>query len=176
MRLGKDKIVALLDPRVSEAIGVLQALDDAIEFRLGRLNQPCRDCVGRQKCAVHSFDERLVVRYQARYAAAFKNALADMDPDVIEQVMKPGVRVRPATFLLGTAILTRLLEIDDDGSSVAELDGPPAVSEPDGHAVIGHRCCPTTVRADKRSIRGGWALAPRHCASARTGFLRLRSA
>src|SRR6185437_5665258 len=158
----KDETVALLDPRVSDAIGILQALDDAIEFRLGRLSQPCQDCAGGQKCAVHYFDERLVVRYQARYAAAFKSALAAIDPDVIEQVMGPVDGVPPATFLLGTAILTRLLENTADGLAVPEADGRPDVIEPDGQIVLEPRRCPMAATADKRSIRRGLAQVPRH--------------
>jgi len=154
----------------------LQSLDDAIEFRLARLNQPCQDCDGGQKCTVHSLDERLLVRHQARYAAAFKGALADMDPDVIEQVMGPGAGVPQATVLLGTAILTRLLEIGDDGPAVTEPDGPQAESEPDRQTVMQHRCSLRALTADERSIRRGRALVPRHCASARAGFRPPRSA
>ena len=110
----------VLDPDMSAALGTLQSLDDAIAFRLGRLDQPCPDCVPQRRCMVHSYDERLVERYQARYAAAFSDALARLQPDAIVQVIRPGVR--PATALLATAVLTRLHEAAADGSVVTEME------------------------------------------------------
>lgn len=106
----------LLDPDMSAAIGTMQSLDDAIAFRLGKLDQPCPDCVPQRRCIVHSYDERLVERYQARYAAAVSDALARLEPDAVVRVMRPGVR--PATALLATAILTRLHEAADGGPAV----------------------------------------------------------
>ena len=80
----------LLDPQVTAKIGTLQSLDDAIAFRLSRLNLPCPDCTADQKCIDHACDLDLIAGYQDRYAAACRDALADMDPDDIEQIMQPG--------------------------------------------------------------------------------------
>jgi hypothetical protein len=110
----------LLDPEIAATIGTLQSLDDAIAFRLGRLDQPCPDCVPQRRCIVHSYDERLAERYQARYAAAFSDALARMEPDAIVRVMRPGVR--SATALLATAVLTRLQETAAGGPVVTDME------------------------------------------------------
>lgn len=110
----------VLDPDLSAAIATMQSLDDAIAFRLGRLDQPCPDCIPERRCTAHSYDERLVERYQARYAATFSHALARLDPDAVVQVMQPGVR--PATALLATAILKRLQEAAADGAVVTEME------------------------------------------------------
>ena len=80
----------LLDPQVTAKIGTLQSLDDAIAFRLSRLNLPCPDCTADHKCIDHACDLDLIAGYQDRYAAACRDALADMDPDDIEQIMQPG--------------------------------------------------------------------------------------
>jgi len=98
----------LLDPQVSAKIGTLQALDDAIAFRLGRLNLPCPDCTADQKCIDHACDLELIAGYQDRYAAVFREALADMDPDDIEQVMQPGDGTPPTVGVLSAAVLARL--------------------------------------------------------------------
>lgn len=115
----------LLDRKVSAAIGTLQSLDDAIAFRLGRLNQPCQDCAEDEKCAVHSYDERLVVRYQARYAAAFCDAIAGMDSHKVGQIIERGDGIPQTAAVRSTAILTRVLETAADGPVVTELDGRP---------------------------------------------------
>lgn len=112
----------LLDPEIAAAIGTLRWLDDAFAFRLGRLDQPCLDCVPQRRCIVHSYDQRLVERYQARYAAAFSDALARLEPDAIVQAMRPGNGVRPAPALLATAVLTRLQEAADGGPVAAESE------------------------------------------------------
>ena len=47
----------LLDPQVPAQIGALQSLDDAIAYRLDRLNAPCPDCNPAARCAEHCQDE-----------------------------------------------------------------------------------------------------------------------
>ena len=81
----------LLDPEVTAKIGTSQSLDDAIAFRLGRLNLPCPDCTADQRCIDHACDLDLTAGYQDRYAAPCRDALADMDPDDVEQIMPPAV-------------------------------------------------------------------------------------
>jgi hypothetical protein len=116
----KASTMPVLDPDLSATIGTLQSLDDAIAFRLGRLDQPCPDCVPARRCMVHSYDERLAERYQARYAAAFSDALARLHPGAVVQAMRPGVR--PATALLATAVLTRLQETAAGGPAVTAME------------------------------------------------------
>lgn len=120
----------LLDRKVSAAIETLQSLDDAIAFRLGRLGQPCQDCTEDHKCAVHSYDERLIQRYHARYAAAFCDAVAGMDPHQIDQIMRRGDGMPRTAALLSRAALTRMLEIAADGTVVPELTSARAPSSP----------------------------------------------
>ena len=63
-------IVPILNPQISDKIGILQSLDDAIAFRLNRLNLPCQDCTAGRKCIDHAYDVDLMARYQDRYAEA----------------------------------------------------------------------------------------------------------
>jgi hypothetical protein len=128
----------LLDPQISAKIGTLQSLDDAIAFRLSRLNLPCPDCTADQKCIDHACDVDLIAGYQDRYAAALADAFANMDPDAIEQIMQPGDGTPPTVGLLSAAVLTRLRELAADGPVVTQLDGRPVMIELDGQAVVEH--------------------------------------
>lgn len=101
----------LLDRKVSAAIGTLQALDDAIAFRSGRLDQPCQDCAEDHKCVAHSYDERLIQRYHARYAAAFCDAIAGMDPYEVDQIMRRGDGMPRTAALLSRTVRTRVPEL-----------------------------------------------------------------
>jgi hypothetical protein len=74
---------------------------------------------------VHSYDERLVVQYHARYAAAFCDAIAGMDPFKVDQIIERGAGTPRTAAVLSTAILTRVLEIAADDPVVTELDGRP---------------------------------------------------
>lgn len=128
----------LLDPRVTDKIGTLQSLDDAIAFRQSRLNLPCPDCSADQKCIDHACDLDLIAGYQDRYAAACRDVLADMDPDDIEQIMQPGDGTPPIVGVLSAAVLTRLRELAADGPVTTHLDGRPVIIELDGQAVVEH--------------------------------------
>jgi hypothetical protein len=128
----------LLDRKVSAAIGMLQSLDDAIAFRFCRLDQPCQECADDQKCMVHAYDERLIERCQARYAAAFCDAIAGMDPYEVGQILRRGDGIPPTAALLRTAVLTRALEAAADGPVVADLDAGSVLIERDGGVVAKH--------------------------------------
>lgn len=120
----------LLDPHLSEKIGTLQLLDDAIAYRLDRLNPPCQHCHPDARCAGHRHDEQLIATYQGRYAAAFRDAITGMNPHKIDQIMRRGDGTPPTAALRSTAILTRGLEIAADGTVVTELDAAWARSSP----------------------------------------------
>lgn len=85
----------LLDHKVSTAIRTLQLLDDAIAFRFGRLDQ-------------------------ARYAAAFCDAIAGMDPSKIDQILLRGDGIPPTAALHSSAVLIRVLEIAAEGTVVTD--------------------------------------------------------
>jgi hypothetical protein len=99
---------------VRAKLGTLQLLDDAIAFRLERLNQPCADCAPGQHCNDHACDLSLIQNYQDRYAAAWRDAFADMDPEAIEQIMRLGEAIPMTAAMLTVAILTRLREVAAD--------------------------------------------------------------
>jgi hypothetical protein len=113
----------------------LAVLDDAIAFRQGRLNLPCPDCTADQKCIDHACDLDLIAGYQDRYPAACRDALADMHPDDIEQIMRPGDGTPPIVGVLGAAVLTQLRELAADGPVMTQLDGRLVMIELDGHAI-----------------------------------------
>jgi hypothetical protein len=128
----------LLTPEISAKIGTLQTLDDAIAFRLNRLSLPCPDCAPGQRCVEHACDASLVAGYQERYAAAFQDAVADIDPDDIDRIMQHGDAIPPTVGLLSAAIIARLRQLAADGPAVTQLDGCPVVVEPDGTVVVEH--------------------------------------
>ena len=128
----------LLDPQVTATIGTLQSLDDAIAFRQSRLNLPCPDCTADQRCIDHACDLDLIAGYRDRYAAACRDVLADMDPDDIEGIMRPGDGTPPIVGVLSAAVLMRLRELAADGPVMTQLDGRPVMIELDGHAVVEH--------------------------------------
>lgn len=131
----------LLDPEVSDKLGMLQLLDDATAFRSGRLEQPCPDCRGRRKCTDHAFDQHLVEAYKARYAAAWAEAFTAMDPGDVGELMQADDMPTTAV-MLGAAIAARLREAAASGPVVTELDGQLVVIELDGQDLIEHQLLP----------------------------------
>lgn len=130
----------LLDPRLAKTIGTLQLLDDAIAYRLDRLNRPCPGCRPDARCAAHRHDEQLIVTYQGRYAAAFRDALAGMDTRDIALIMHPGDRIPATAAGLSLMVMTRLRELaaGPAGPVVIDLGCGPAVIELDGPAGLEH--------------------------------------
>jgi len=113
----------LLDPQLTATIGTLQSLDDAIAYRLNRLNLPCQNCGPGDRCIEHETDEQLIANYQDRYATAYRDALAGMDPDDIALIMQPGDATPPTVAALSLVLITRLRELAADGPVVIDLDG-----------------------------------------------------
>jgi len=132
----------LLDPQVSAQLGALQSLDDAIAYRLGRLNAPCPGCGPAARCAEHRQDEHLIASYQDRRAATLRDTLAGMDPADIALIMQPGDGTPPAAAAYGLAVLARLRELTADGPVLVELDGGPVVIERDGPVLLEHPMLP----------------------------------
>lgn len=122
----------LLDPHMSHNIDTLQLLDDAITHRLEKLNLPCQACNPDGRCAEHSHDEELITGYMDRYAAAFSDTLAGMDPDDIELIMRPGDDTPPTVGAVGVAVMTRLRELAATGPVIIEHDGRTVMIEHDG--------------------------------------------
>lgn len=126
----KTTAMPILDPQMSVKLSELQTLDDAIAYRLGRLSQPCPDCGPAARCPEHHHDEHLMTSYQNRYATAFQDALAGMDPDDIALIMQPGDNLPPTAGAMSLAVLARLRELAADGPVVIELDGPDIIEHP----------------------------------------------
>jgi len=127
-----------LDPQVSAKIGTLQSLDDAIAYRLGRLNVPCQSCGPGGRCPEHASDEHLIANYQDRYAAAFQDAMAGMDPGDIALIMSQDDDTPPTAAAFSIAVLARLREIAADGPVVTDLGDGTVVIEMDGPVIIEH--------------------------------------
>jgi hypothetical protein len=111
----------LLDPHMAEKIGTLQLLDDAIAYRLDKLNLSCPKCRPGARCAAHHYDEQLVTGYMDRYSAALSDALAGMDPGDI------------------AVIMTQLRELAATGPVIVELDSGTGVIEQDGPVLAEYR-------------------------------------
>jgi hypothetical protein len=135
----------LLKPETAAKIAALQPLDDAIKFRLNRLSLPCPDCADDQKCDDHAADVDLIAGYQDRYASAFSDALADMDPEEIKEILQRDNEIPPTVAVLGTVVLKRLRELAADGPALMHLDGRDVVIELDGDAIVEH---PLTAGSD----------------------------
>jgi hypothetical protein len=130
--------MSLLAPEVSAKLTNLQMADDALAFRLRRLDQPCPDCAPGQKCADHAGDVTLVARYQDACNAALRDALAGADPADIDRFMPPGGDTPATVGALSVLMLARLRELAADGPVVVDLDGRPAIIELEGRNVIEH--------------------------------------
>ena len=128
----------LLDPQMSAKIGTLQSLDDAIVYRLDRLNVPCENCRPDGRCAEHDQDEHLIAAYRDRYAAAYRDALDGLDPADIALFIEHGDATPPSVAVLSIAVLTRLRELAAAGPIMTELDGRPVVIELDGPVIVEH--------------------------------------
>jgi hypothetical protein len=128
----EEAVVPMSDGDVRTKLGTLQSLDDAIAFRLDRLNQPCTACSSGQLCVDHACDLSLIECYQARYTATWHEALADLDPNAIEDIMRPGEDMPLTVAMLSAAMLSRLRELAAEGPVVMDLDGQPVVIELEG--------------------------------------------
>ena len=136
----------MLDPEMSAKISTLQSLDDAITYRLGQLTQSCQDCRPDARCPEHGHDERLLADYQDRYAAAFRDVLADLPPDDIALIMQPGGGAPSTAAALSVAVMARLRALAADGPVIIELDGRTVAIELDGPVIVEHPL--TTAGAD----------------------------
>jgi hypothetical protein len=116
--------VPLLDPEVSAKLGTLQMLDDAIAYRAGQLSMPCLVCAPGRQCAEHAHDAGLLDYYQDSYAAAFKDAIAGMDPNDVAAIMQPGDDLPPTAGLFALAMLGRPRELAADGPAFTEFGRP----------------------------------------------------
>lgn len=134
--------MTVLDPEMAEKIGMLQVLDDAIAFRLGRLNVPCPACRPGARCAEHRRDEELVTSYTDRYAAAFSGALDGMDPADVKVMFRPGDGTPPTVSAVGAALMARLRDLAATGPVILELDGRTVLIEQDGPVLVEHPLVP----------------------------------
>jgi hypothetical protein len=122
---------------MSGKLGMLQSLDDAIAFRFGRLQRPCLDCTGRHRCTEHAFDQYLLQGYKTRYAAACTGALAELDPDSIDQFTQAD-GMPPTAAIVSAAVTARLREAVASGPVRIELGCEPVVIELYGQAPSEH--------------------------------------
>jgi len=134
--------VSLLDPEVSARLGILQSLDDALAFRLGRLGSPCDDCTPGHRCTDHAHDEQLVAGYQERHGLVLTEVFAGMDPAEVGRATQQGDGTPPTVIALSLAISARLRELAADGPFVAEFDGRMVVIELDGPLLVEHPLMP----------------------------------
>jgi hypothetical protein len=122
--------VSLFDPETTARLETLQSLDDAITFRLSRLDFPCPDCAPGLKCNDHASDAHLIARYQERHGSVFREICAGMDPDEIDRAARQSDGTPPTILAVSAAIEARLRELAADGPVVIELDGSVLVEHP----------------------------------------------
>lgn len=134
--------MTVLDPEMAEKIGMLQVLDDAIAFRLGRLNSSCPACRPDVRCAEHGRDEELVTSYTERYAATLSGALEGVDPADMEVMFLPGDVTPPTVSAVGAALMAQLRDLAATGPVILELDGRTVLIEQDGPMLIEHPLIP----------------------------------
>lgn len=131
-------------------IGMLQALDDAIAFRSGRLQRPCLDCTGRHRCTEHAFDQYLLEAYKTRHTSARADVLAELDLDHTGTLMQASGEP-PTAAILGAAVTAWLREAAARGPVVVELDRDPVVIELSGPALAGYPLPPVGTRASRNA-------------------------
>jgi hypothetical protein len=137
--------VSLFDPETTARLETLQSLDDAIPFRLSRLDFPCPDCTPGLQCDDHASDAHLISRYQERHGSVFREICAGMDPDDIDRAARRGDGTPPTILAVSAAIEARLRELAADGPVVVDLGDGPVVIELDGSVLVEH---PLVTRND----------------------------
>jgi hypothetical protein len=133
---------ALLGPEMSARLQTLQSLDDAIAFRLNRLDSPCEDCAPGERCVDHAQDEGLIAGYQERHGSVLTELFAGLDPAELDRAARLGDGLPPTVIALTVVISARLRELAADGPFVTELDGAPVVIELDGPLLVEHPLVP----------------------------------
>jgi hypothetical protein len=89
-RSGKSLPGLAADRCGSGRLGILQSLDDAITYRLGRLEGSCGACGAGGRCDVHAGDEDLIESYRQMHAGVFRELVREMSPDEVALIMQPG--------------------------------------------------------------------------------------
>jgi hypothetical protein len=134
--------VSLLDPETSARLLTLQSLDDAIAFRLNRLDSPGDGCTHDERCMDHAYDEGLITGYRERHGTVITELFAGMDPAEVDEATRQGDGTPPTVIALSLAISARLRELAADGPFVTEFDGRPVVIELDGPLLVEHPLTP----------------------------------
>lgn len=157
-RKGNGQAVPLLDLEVSGKLGMLQLVDEAIALRFGRLDRPCLDCTTWLRCDEHAVNQQLLEMYKARYAAAWAEAFAGLDPDQIGKLV-PADGTPPTTASLRAAVTARPREAAASGPVVIELDREQVVIELYGHALAEHSFLPAGSEGQPQTPADAWPVS-----------------
>jgi hypothetical protein len=134
--------VAILDPGTLAKLGTLQAFDDAIAFRLDRLNSPCEDCTPDEKCKDHACDVHLIAQYHDKHGSVLREVFAGMDPDKVLRATQD-CDGTPSTVIAVSMVMTlKLRELAADGPIVIDLGSGPVIVELDGPQLVQHTVGP----------------------------------
>jgi hypothetical protein len=115
-RRGRSLPGPVADPRGNSKLGILQSLDDAIAYRLGKLEGPCGACSAGGRCHVHANDDDLIESYREMHAGAFRELVQKMSPDEVAVIMQPG-DARPLTGIgVAMELLAGMRKGDAGGS------------------------------------------------------------
>jgi hypothetical protein len=114
-------MVSLADPGMAGRVAELQALDDAIAFRSGRLGEPCAGCAMADQCAGHVRDEELIAGYRRMQAVRFAEVLQGADPVDVALVTGSGDAVPSAEAAVSLVVLAGLRRAAAAGPGVTGL-------------------------------------------------------
>lgn len=76
------------------------------------------------------------------YAATLSEALAGMDPDEVERMIRPGDDTPPTLGGMCPALMTRLRDLAASGPVILELNCRTVKIEQDGPVLLDHRLAP----------------------------------
>jgi hypothetical protein len=130
--------MSLVDPETQARLGRLQSLDDAIAFRLLRLEPPCADCAHEGRCVDHGSDADLIAVYRHEHGEVLSQVLTGLDPDEVDHAMRESDGTPPTVLVLSLILAARLREMTADGPVLARSQDGPVVLELEDGAIIEH--------------------------------------
>jgi hypothetical protein len=130
--------VSLIDPETQARLNRLQSLDDAIAFRLLRLEPACSNCAREGRCVDHGSDDDLIAVYRHQHGEILSQVLTGLDPAEVDHAMRESDGTPPTVVAFSLILLARLRELAADGPYLAQNQDGPVILELENGAITEH--------------------------------------